>query len=126
MNLNKMNAAQVSAYAAEKGIDLSGAKTKDEKIKAIREAEGAEVVSVIAMGIEVTVDANAFDDFDMIEDIGKLQGGDIFALPRIVKKLFADEWPRIREHLSDKNGKLTATRATEFFGAVIEAANEKN
>lgn len=120
-DFGKMNAAQVMAYANEKGIDLSGCKTKADKIKAIREAEGAGKVTVTVMGITVTIDENAIDDFDIVEDLCKLQDGDIFVLPRLVKNLFGDDFADIRKKLSDKNGKLTATKAAEFFAAVLEA-----
>ena len=120
-DIGKMNAAQVMAYANEKGIDLSGCKTKADKIKAIREAEGADKVTVTVMGITVTIDENAIDDFDIVEDLCKLQDGDIFVLPRLVKNLFGDDFADIRKKLSDKNGKLTATKAAEFFAAVLEA-----
>lgn len=126
MDFNKMNAVQVSAYAAEKGIDVTGCKTKAERVEAIRSAEGTDKITVTAMGISVEIDENALDDFDMVEDLGKLQDGDIFVMPRLVKNLFGDGFADIRAQLSDENGKLTATKAAEFFGAVLEAASAKN
>ena len=126
MDVGKMTGAQLDAYAREKGIDLAGAKTKEEKAKAIRKVEGPRRVRVRALGVDVEVDTDVFDDFDLVDDLGALQDGDIFVLPRLLKNLFGEDFPRIRRELADSDGKLTATRAAEFFGEVIKEANAKN
>jgi len=40
--LSKMTEAELDAYAAEKGIDLTDLKNKTEKLKKIKEVEGGE------------------------------------------------------------------------------------
>lgn len=126
MDLDKMNAVQVSAYAREKGIDVTGCKTKAEKIKKIMESDRAGTVNVEVMGLEVEISPDVFDDFDVIEDFGRMQDGDIFVFPKLVKILFGDDFNRIRKHLEGDDGRLTVTKATEFFTEVIKAVEAKN
>lgn len=126
MDFKRMTVPQLSVYAKEHGIDLADAKTKEEKIETIRAAEGDEKIDVEVMGITVSVSSNAFDDFDIIEDFGKLQDGNIFVFPKLVRHLFRDDFARIRKHLEDGEGKLTVTKATEFFTGVIQAVEAKN
>ena len=130
MDLNKMNAVQVSSYAREKGIDVSGCKTKQEKIDAINRVEvdskEPEFVTATVMDVTVTLDKDVFDDFDIIDLMAEMQDGNAFALTRLIKAVFGDDFARIREELSDKDGKLTVSKASEFFVAVMEGFQAKN
>lgn len=126
MDFKAMTHAQLDEYAKGNGIDLAGSKTREDKIRIIREREGEGKIEVTALGITVEIAENAFDDFDVIEDFGKMQDGDIFVFPKLVKSLFGDDFARIRKHLQNEEGKLTVTKATEFFTEVIKEVGAKN
>lgn len=130
MDFNKMNAVQVSAYAREKGIDVSGCKTKQEKIDAINQFEAdskePEFVTATVMDVTVTLDKNVFDDFDIVDLMAEMQDGNAFALTKLIKAVFGDEFLRIKKELSDKNGKLTVSKASDFFVSVMEEFEAKN
>ena len=125
-----MTAAQVSAYAMEKGIDVAGCRTKADKVRAIEGAmadvEGVETIEVQAMGVTVEIAEDAVDDFDVVDWLGELQDGNIFVLPKLVRKLFGEDFARIRKELEDERGNLTATKAAEFFAEVLKEAGSKN
>ncbi len=123
--LEDMTASQIEGYAKAHGIDLDGAKTKQEKIEAVLEAE-ADVKHVSAMGVEVDVDMRVFDDLDLLDMMDDFQNGDAFKFKKILKRIFRDQSPTVLDQLKDERGTVTASRASEFFVAVMEAVGAKN
>lgn len=126
--LDRMTVAQLDAYASEKGIDLDGCKTRAERIAAISQAEisEAEPVAFDVMGVKGEVDASVFDDFEVFELLGEVDGGNVFAYPKLCKLMFGDDWPRICDELKGGSARLAATRVVAFFAEVMEAVGAKN
>ena len=86
-------------------------------------------VKVTAKGVTVSVDPNVFDDIDLLEDIGECQDGNMFAFPRVLKKMFGRDYQNVHDKLKGKRGVTTVTEMTEFFTEVmkaLEAVQAKN
>ena len=86
------------------------------------------LVDVECMGIVVTIDKDRFDDIELIDysfspDTAKKvleEGG------WILKKILGSDWKRVYDGLRDERGVVPASKAMEFFGEVMEAAEAKN
>ncbi|MBX9035031.1 hypothetical protein HCH03_13905 [Gordonibacter massiliensis] len=124
-SLEEMTITQIEGYAKAHGIDLGGAKTKQEKIEAVKEAEaGVERVSV--MGIDVDVDMRVFDDIDLLDMLDDFQNGDALKFKKILNRIFREQSEEVFDKLKDARGLVTVSRASEFFVAVMEAVDAKN
>ena len=79
--------------------------------------------NVTVQGINVKVAKDVIDDIDLLEDLAALDDGDVFAFPRVCKRLFGDDYQRVKGELADKRGITTATAMSEFFEKVLKACN---
>jgi len=80
--------------------------------------------SVTVRGINLKIAKDAFDDMDTVELFGDVQDGDIFAFPRLVKRIFGDkEYPRIKDALANADGKTTVLEMSNFLTEVMTACN---
>lgn len=75
-------------------------------------------------GIKVKVSKDVLDDMETVELLGAMQDGDIFAFPKLCKKMFGDDaYKEIREKLANDAGVTTVTAMSEFFTQVLTACN---
>lgn len=93
--------------------------------KAPAKAVKQEKVTIEALGVKVEIDPNVLDDFDLLSDLKEMQDGNALVFPSIVKRMFGDDFKRVHDELM-VDGKLTTTRAAEFFTAVLEEVGAKN
>lgn len=84
------------------------------------------LVDVECMGIEVTIDKDRFDDIELIDMMDDVQDGDPLKVGKILKKILGSDWKRVYDELRDDRGVVPASKAMEFFGDVMEAAEAKN
>lgn len=82
--------------------------------------------TVSALGIEVTIDANVFDDVDLLDMLDDFQNGEPFKFKKILVRIFGDQADSVFAQLRNENGKVTASHASEFFTAVMDEVNAKN
>lgn len=122
-DIKNLTSSELDGYAEAHGIDVSAAKTKAEKIEAI---DKASYVEAIVMGVRARVRPDAADDFELLDWMDELNEGNGLLLPRIVKRLFGDEWPRVFEELKGDDPKLSIEKATEFFTKFFTAIDAKN
>lgn len=88
--------------------------------------EARDVRHVEFEGVGADIDMAAFDDLDLLDMIDDFQSGDFFKFKKILARILGEEqWARVYEGLKD-GGRVTATRASEFFASVMEQANAKN
>lgn len=81
-------------------------------------------VKVTVKGIDVTVDKELMNDIDAVELFGELQDGNIFAFPKLAKRVFGDQYPKVKKALENKDGVTTATDMVAFFAELMKKMNE--
>lgn len=81
-------------------------------------------VTVNVKGIDVTVDKEAMNDIEVVELLGEMQDGNIFAFPKLCKRVFGDQYPKVKSALANKAGVTTATSMTGFFNELMAKMNE--
>lgn len=79
--------------------------------------------TVHVLGMDVTVELANLDDFELIEDIQKVQSGDAMLVPSVMRRILGEEQTnRVIEHLKELNPHHRATMTD--MGRVIEAVFE--
>lgn len=99
----------------------AGARVPDDHqaAQAAQKAEAVgEPVTVTVDGITVTIDPDALDDYDLMEQLSR--GLYFQACP----VLFGAQWDAIRAELREESGKLRLTRVDEFVNDVFAAAGQ--
>ena len=81
-------------------------------------------VTVNVKGIDVTVDKEVMNDIEVVELLGEVQDGNIFAFPKLCKRVFGDQYPKVKSALENKAGITTATSMTEVLKELMEKMNE--
>lgn len=81
-------------------------------------------VTVTVKGVDVTVDKEVMNDIEVVELLGEMQDGNIFAFPKLCKRVFGEQYPKVKSALANKAGVTTATSMTEFFNELMEKMNE--
>ena len=90
-------------------------------------AEEKRTVTVEVEGIELTIDMDAIEDLDTLDMLDEIQGGNVFKLKKLMVAVLGDEgWKAAKSHLAGDSGRVTASAASEFIGAVFEAVGAKN
>lgn len=84
-------------------------------------------------GINLTVDADNLNDYDLVECIAicadeeASENEQLSASFRMFRLFFGDDYQRIKKELRDKNdGVLTVENVTRFFTDVLDAISAKN
>ncbi|HIW77047.1 MULTISPECIES: hypothetical protein [Gordonibacter] len=99
-------------------------RAKNTEVKVITNADvpaPAKKQKVTVKGITVEVSADVMDDIDMLEWIGEMQEGNIFVFPKILRRMFGDNYAVVKEKLSTEHGITTTTEMTDFFTGVMNA-----
>lgn len=79
--------------------------------------------SVTIQGLPIKVKKDVMDDIDLIDDLSLLDDGDVFAFPRVIKKLFGEkQYPIVKEHLA-KKGITKASDMSKFMEETFNAVN---
>lgn len=94
------------------------------KKPSIEQLDGARKVTVA--GIAVTVPDDALDDFELVEDLARLQadqsqGG---LLPSILRRIVGDDGYRtVMDGLRGPNGRVSVQSGAEWIKGLFEALN---
>jgi hypothetical protein len=75
-----------------------------------------ETLTATVDGMEITVPTDAMDDFELLDDIARLDGGDATRFPSILRRLIGNTQMRdVLDHLrDDETGRITVERGSEF------------
>lgn len=83
-----------------------------------------EVIKVTVRGFDLTVPAEALDDFELMDDLYVLeQEEDPTRLPVILRRLIGDRYREVIVSLRGDNGRVSIADGSEFVGEVMEAIN---
>lgn len=76
-------------------------------------------------GFEFKISEEVLDDWDMFEDLAKIDSGDIAAIFRVAHELFDDDqMDRLKDHCRSETGKVSAKKVIEEIREVFTAAGE--
>lgn len=103
-------------------------KPKIEKVEVtVGEGESARTIParrVTIRGITVTIPDEAFDDFELLDELSQLEDQKANRFPAVAKRLFGDEYRMVLDGLRDKTtGRVPLEAAAEFIRDVFEALN---
>lgn len=83
-----------------------------------------EYYNITVRGIKLKVAKDAMDDMEVVELMGAIQNGEIFAFPKLAKLLFGEDgYKTAKDGLADKNGRTRLTDMAKFFEEVMTACN---
>lgn len=90
-------------------------KPQDRKPKAVEAAE-PEAVTITVDGFSLIVDPETLDDFELLENVARVEDGDLSRLPQVLQRMFgAEQYAAVKEHLRNDAGRITTEAAATFF-----------
>ena len=99
-------------------IPAGAKKPQDRKPK----AEDAPTVTTVAVrGIDVTVPADALDDFELLDDLHELENGNATRLPAVLRRLVGDQWQAVMDVARDpETGRVSIESGAEVVREIME------
>lgn len=85
-----------------------------------------DTITVRVDEIDLTVDGDWRDDFDLVEAIGQMDLGNDLYVPAVLYKLAGDKANQVKESLRTDDGKLKVTEVRNWVLRFLNAANAKN
>ena len=83
---------------------------------------GPEVVTARVRGIGIEISADIMDDFELLDDLARLDDQDPSRMPALLRKLAGDKYRELLETARDKEtGKVTIEAGGALIGEIFEA-----
>ncbi len=80
--------------------------------------------NVTVRGISLAIPKDVLDDIDTIDLLGEVQDGNVFAFPKLSKRLFGEKgYEKVKGGLAGKDGRTKVSDMVEFFTEVFSACN---
>lgn len=96
-------------------------KPTDRKPKA---EKAPEKIKRTVNGIDVSIDAEALDDFELMDDIARIEEGDITRATAVLRRLLSDDDRRaLLDSCRNDAGKITIEAGVNALQALLEAEN---
>lgn len=71
-------------------------------------------------GIEFTVDRDALDDFELVDDFARMDDGDATRMPSVLRRLVGDEqYRKALDSCRGESGRVTVEAGTDFVAALL-------
>lgn len=99
-------------------IEMATTKPADRKPK-VETVDGKSTVTI--KGVTVTVEKDALDDFELLDDLAKMQDGDGARIASVAHRLFGDEFKKVMDGLRGENGRVSVETASEFISELLAA-----
>lgn len=87
-------------------------------------AKKKEVTHAVVMGIPVDIDAEVFDNLELLDMLDDIQNGDVLKIAKALHMVFGDQWGEIKKKLRNEKGVIAASKASEFFVEVMSSVDE--
>ena len=99
-------------------VPATAKKPQDRKPK----AEDAPTVTTVAVrGIDVTVPADALDDFELLDDMHELENGNATRMPSVLRRLVGDQWRDVMDAARDEQtGRVTIEAGAKIVQEIME------
>jgi len=104
-----------------------GKQPQDRKPKAVDAAKAEATDAPLTLefeGVTYIVDREAFNDVEVMENIGDMQQGQPYLLPIIVRSMLGDaQWQQFKKAARDpKTGRVSGEKLAELFSVLDDAA----
>lgn len=100
-------------------VPKNAKKPTDRKPKA---EDGPEVVTATVRGVELKIDADVMDDFELLDDLARLDDQDPSRMPALLRKLTGDHYRELLETARDEDtGKVTIEAGGALINEIFEA-----
>lgn len=93
---------------------------EDHKPKVIRK-DG--VATMTIRGITVSVADSALDDFELMEELSRIDDGQGHRFGAVARRLFGDGYKQVMDGLRDESGRVPVEPAIVFIRDVMSALN---
>lgn len=97
---------------------MAATKPADRKPK-VETKDGISTVTI--KGITVKVEKDALDDFELLDDLAKMQDGDGARITSVAHRLFGDDFKTVMDGLRGDNGRVSVETASEFISELLAA-----
>lgn len=97
---------------------MAATKPADRKPK-IETKDGISTVTI--KGITVKVEKDALDDFELLDDLAKMQDGDGARITSVAHRLFGDDFTAVMDGLRGDNGRVSVEAASTFISELLAA-----
>lgn len=125
--LSDLTVAELEEYADLNDIDISDAKSKQQKLFAIEKFEAEnKPYDLNIMGVDISISANILDDLELLDWFDEVENGNVLKLPKALFRMFGADCERVLASLRNKKGVVPASKGAEFFKQIIEGVNAKN
>lgn len=102
-------------------VPKNAKKPEDHKPKA---SEKPKWIEVTVRGVDLKIDPDALDDFELMDDLNELEQNENPArLPSILRRLVGDQYREVMDSLRGENGRVTVEAGAQFVGEVMEAVS---
>ena len=72
-------------------------------------------------GMRLTVLNEALDDFELLDDLAKMQDGESARLASVAHRLFGDDFKKVMDGLRGENGRVSLEAASGFISELLAA-----
>lgn len=80
-----------------------------------------------ATGFQFSIDAEALDDMELLEELGELTGGNMEAVPKVLTMFLGEKQKaKLYEHCRAKSGRVLASKVVEELNSIFTVAGEEN
>ncbi|RLP74350.1 hypothetical protein D9V32_13460 [Mycetocola tolaasinivorans] len=76
---------------------------------------------VTVQGIEVTVAKDALDDFELLDDLARIENNDAQRIPGVLRRLVGDDFSKVMNGLRGENGRVGLESGTQFIRDLLDA-----
>ena len=86
--------------------------------------DGPQVITATVRGIEVEVSADVLDDFELLDDLSRIDDQDPSRMPSLLRRLAGDSYREVLDAARDEDtGKVTIEAGAALVGELFEAIN---
>ena len=85
-----------------------------------RQPKKSDVGKVTVEGVTVSVDVDALDDFELLDDLSQMQDGNGARVTSAFRRMFGDDSSRILDELREESGRVRLSRASKFMMSVMQ------
>ena len=78
------------------------------------------LITITSHGVTVEVDQEKFNDLELFDMIDEIQSGNVFKMPKLMRRIFDDQHEAVLDGLRSESGIVTADRASEFLIEVLQ------
>lgn len=86
-------------------------------------ADKRSLKKITVRGITLRIDPDILDDIEVFEWLAEAQDGNAFVFPKLIKRMFGENYAMVKQRLASEDGVTKASDMTEFFAEVMTALN---